>query len=314
MVMQLVDIVGPIAIITLVGFLMGRFAAGIDTRSLSTLVIMVATPALIFYTLTSLQVAPETVSVMAGAALLSILVCGGIAFIVLKWVGGPVRSFLPPLMLPNSGNLGLPLVLLAFGEEGMQLGVAYFFVISLVQHSVGMSIYAGVLRLSILARQPMLYAVIAVLVVTLTGIEVPNLVMNTTRILSGLMVPAMLLLLGMSLATLKVSDLKPALTVALGRLALGVISASVVIWTFGFSGVAAGTVFLMATMPTAIVNYILAERFQHNPQQVSGAVVVSTLLTLICLPVLVWIALELSGAEAAMPETATQTHAVATLT
>jgi predicted permease len=294
MLMQMVNILGPIMIITLIGFLMGRSSVGLDTRTLSTVVIMVATPALIFHTLVSLHVAPDMMRNMAGAALLCVTIAGGLGLLILLLVRGPVRSFLPPLMLPNSGNMGLPLVVMAFGDEGMRLGVAYFFVVALVQNSVGLSIYSGTIRLSSLLRQPLIYSVIAVLVVTWTGIQVPQIILVTTEMLSGMMIPAMLMLLGASLATLKVQDVRPALFVAVGRLGLGLISALAVIKLLGLTGIPAGTVFLLATMPTAIVTYVFAERYQHDARQVAGSVVASTLLTFACLPVLIWIALAIS--------------------
>lgn len=297
MLMQMVDILGPIIAITLIGYLMGRSKVGLETRSLSTVVINVATPALIFHTLTSLRVTPETIETMAGAALLCVSISGLLGLVGLKLAHGSVRSFLPPLMLPNSGNMGLPLVVLAFGQEGLKLGVAYFFVVALMQYSLGLSIYAGTLRLSMLLRQPLIYSVAAVLLVTWTGLAVPKILLSTTEILGGMMIPAMLMLLGVSLATLEVSDLRPALMVAIGRLVLGLVSACLVIWVLDLRGVTAGTVFLLATMPTAIVSYVFAERYQHNARQVAGTVVVSTLLTLICLPGLVWLALAISNSD-----------------
>ena len=304
MLMQMVDILGPIIAITLIGYLMGRSKVGLETRSLSTVVINVATPALIFHTLTSLRVTPETIQTMAGAALMCVTIAGVLGLVGLKLAHGSVRSFLPPLMLPNSGNMGLPLVVLAFGLDGLQLGVAYFFVVALVQYSLGLSIYAGSLRLMMLLRQPLIYSVSAVLLVTWTGLPVPKILLTTTEILGGMMIPAMLMLLGVSLATLKVADLGPALMVAVGRLVLGLVSACVVIWALDLHGVTAGTVFLLATMPTAIVSYVFAERYQHNARQVAGTVVVSTLLTFICLPGLVWLALAISGSDGISPEPA----------
>ncbi|MDV7143889.1 AEC family transporter [Tropicimonas sp. TH_r6] len=297
MLTQMFEILGPIVIITAIGYLLGRSSVGLDTRALSSMVLLVATPALIFHTLTSLHVTPDTIRTMAGAALMCITLTGVMGLAILLSVGGPVRSFLPPLMLPNSGNMGLPLVLLAFGTEGLQLGVAYFFVVALVQHSVGLSIYAGSLRLSAILKQPLIYAVAAVLLVTWTGLPVPEIVLVTTELLGGMMVPAMLMLLGASLASLQVTDLRPALLVAFARLSLGVISALTVIFLLGLEGITAGVVFLLATMPTAIVNYIYAERFQHNPRQVAGSIVTSTIVTFVCLPMLVWTALGISESD-----------------
>lgn len=291
------NILGPIFVITAIGYLFGRSSIRLETQTLSALVILVATPALIFNALTSLHVSLDTLSTMAGAALLCLAISGGLALIALRFSHKPLSSFLPPLMFPNSGNIGLPLVILAFGDEGALLGVAYFFVIALAQHSIGFSIYAGSFQPKTLLRQPLFYSVIAVLLVTWFAIPVPQLILTTTQMLGGMMVPAMLLLLGLSLASMKVSDLAPALLIATGRLVIGAVSAIVVIWMLDLRGVPAGVVFLLATMPTAIVNYIFAQRFDRNPEQVAGTIVVSTIMTFICLPALVWSALEISKSE-----------------
>ena len=96
--------------------------------------------------------APDYFAIMV---LAFVAVSGVLGLAALKLTGGSVRSFLPSLMLPNSGNMGLPLVVLAFGDQGMRLGVSYFFVVALFQYSVGMSISSGTVRLGALARQPL---------------------------------------------------------------------------------------------------------------------------------------------------------------
>lgn len=291
---QLSGILGPIVIITLIGYFLGRSSVGLHSQTLSTIVILVATPALIFNTLTSLHVDQTTIGEMAAAALLCLTIAGLMALLAIKVFGGSLRSFLPGLMLPNSGNMGLPLVALAFGEDGMRLGISYFFVVALFQHSVGLSITAGSIRLKSLAQQPLLYSVALVLVVTFLDLQVPQVILTTTEMLGNMMIPAMLILLGSSLASLQVTDFRPALAMAVGRLVIGLLSAAAVIYLLDLSGVMAGSVFLLATMPTAIVTYVFAERYKQNPQQVAGGVVLSTLLTFCCLPALVWMALRIS--------------------
>lgn len=298
MLLQMTNILGPIIAITAIGYLFGRSSIRLHTETLSVIIVLVATPALIFSTLTSLDISLEVLGMMAGAAALCMIVAALLAALVLTCTGRSLRSFLPPLIFPNSGNMGLPLVILTFGEQGALLGVAYFFVVALAQHSIGFSIYAGSVRLQVLLRQPLFYALIAVLLVIGFSIPVPQIVVTTTQMLGGMMIPAMLLLLGTSLASLRVADLLPALIVAIGRLVIGVLSALVAIMLLDLRGVPAGVVFLLATMPAAIVNYIFAERFQFNAEQVAGTVVVSTVLTFVCLPTLVWAALAISKSEA----------------
>ena len=291
----MINILGPIILITLIGYVLGRSSVGLHSRTISDMVLLVATPSLVFHTLVSMHVGPETIATMSVAALMSILVAGTIAVSALLLFKGSIRSFLPALTLPNSGNMGLPLVVLTFGQDSLSLAIAYFFVVALFQYSVGLSITAGSLRMRELARQPLVYSVLLALLVSLLNLPMPQVVMKTTEMLGGMMIPAMLILLGSSLATLTVSDLKPAVAVAIGRLLIGIVTALIVIVLLGLEGVVAGAVFLLATMSAAIVNYVFAERYNQNANQVAGAVVVSTLLTFICLPALVWMSIRIAN-------------------
>jgi predicted permease len=291
---ELANILVPILLIAMVGFALERTSVEVDTNTLGTIVLLVATPCLIFHTLVSMNVHIATLGQMAWAALLAMTISGALGLAVLLMTGASKQAYLPSLIFPNSGNMGLGLVLLAFGDEGLKLGISYFFMVSTLQHSIGFSIAAGTLDLRRLARQPLLYSVILVLVVTLFSIEVPQIIMSTTQMLGAMMVPAMLMVLGASLATFKVANLKPALGIGVARLALGLISGVLVIWLLDLDGIAAGTVFLLATMPTAIVNHIYAQQYGAHGVAVSGAIAVSTLLTLLCLPGLIWIALRIS--------------------
>ncbi len=286
--MEMLNVLGPVVLITLIGFLMGRSKIDLHAGTLSTTVILVATPALIFSTLTSIGVTIEMLLNMAASAFLSVTIAAVLGLIVVKVSGFSLRTYLPSLMFPNSGNMGLPLVLLAFGEEGLRLGVSYFFVIALLQHSVGFSIASGSYRIVYLLKQPLIYAVAGVVLVVSTGIEVPEVILTTTDILGGMMIPAMLIMLGNSLAGLSIADFRPAIIIACARLLIGVLSALIIIRLLSLEGPVAGTVFVMATMPTAIVTYVFAQRYRPDPGKIAGAVVASTLLTFLCLPVLLW--------------------------
>ena len=129
-----------------------------------------------------------------------------------------------------------------------------------------------------------------------TNIEVPTVIATTVDLLGGMMIPAMLVMLGVSLAQLGISDLKPAVIVAVARIAIGTVTGLVVIAVLSLTGTEAGTVFLMAAMPAAIVNYVFAERYHPDAQKVAGAVVISTLLTFAVLPAILWLALQIAGA------------------
>jgi len=54
------------------------------------------------------------------------------------------------------------------------------------------------------------------------------------------------------------------------------------------SGTEKGVVLLQASMPVAVFNYLFAERYQRAPEAVAGMVVMSTLLSFITIPALLW--------------------------
>jgi predicted permease len=106
--------------------------------------------------------------------------------------------------------------------------------------------------------------------------------------MAGLTIPLMLLTLGVSLARLRVPRFSRSLLVALARMGLGFGAGLAVAHVFGLDGVARGVLILDASMPVAVFNYLLAERYDRAPDEVAGAVVVSTLLSFGTLPLLLW--------------------------
>ena len=120
--------------------------ANIGPRTISSLVLLIATPSLVFSTLTSLEIDAATLLKMALSAILCVAIAAVAALLVLRALGMSYRTFLPSLIMPNSGNIGLPLVSLAFGEKGLALGISYFFTIALLQYTVGAAISSGEYR------------------------------------------------------------------------------------------------------------------------------------------------------------------------
>lgn len=293
MLLEILTVIAPVMIITAIGYAMERRGVPVHSQTLSSMVLLVGTPSLIFSTLTALDVPKGTI---AGVALAAVLVVGmgaGLAALALTVLRRPVRTFMPSLIMPNSGNLGLPLALLAFGEEGLAVAISFFFVVALLQYTVGAAIASGRYRFGQLAREPLIYAIIAVFVFRFTGWEVPEIVAETTRLLGGMVIPVMVILLGASLARLNITDLRLAVGLALVRLAIGIICGLAITFVLGFEGVEAGTVFLMAAMPAAIVTYVFASRYRPDSEQVAGVVVVSTVATFLVLPGIIWLALQI---------------------
>ena len=124
-------------------------------------------------------------------------------------------------------------------------------------------------------------------IVLATETTMPRWFNATTSILGGITIPAMLLMLGTSLARLNISSVRETLTVAVMRLAIGLVLGLAAIYLFDLTGMLAGVVLLQATMPAAVFNYVFAERYNREPDKVAAVILQSTVMSVLSLPLLV---------------------------
>ncbi len=293
MILQVLSVVTPVFLIAGIGYLWIRKHQPFDNQTISSLVMLIGSPCLIYSSLTTNAPALSQLLQMAGAALFTILGAIVCAMVFLKITGWKLTTYLPALVHPNGGNMGLPVCLLAFGEAGLALGMAYFFVNSISQYTIGLSVSSGHFHPATLFRQPVIWAVVLVLTLLVFDLEMPKWFNDTTTLLGGITIPAMLLMLGTSLAKLKISAIRQTLSVAVLRLLLGLVLGLSAIYLFDLSGTLAGVVLLQATMPSAVFNYVFAEQYNREPDKVAAVILQSTLLSVISLPLLVAWALRL---------------------
>jgi predicted permease len=287
MLQEVLTVVTPVFLIAGIGFAWIKRAQPFDNDTVSSLVMYIGSPCLIYSSLTSNAPSLDELAQTALAAAFVIVAGLAVALVFLKATGLSFRTYLPAITHANTGNMGLPVVLLAFGETGLALGMAYFFVNSVSQYTLGLAISSGQFHPSQLLRQPVIWAVLVVLIVLITDIQMPRWFNATTSILGGLTIPAMLLMLGTSLARLQLAAMGETLSVALLRLALGLALGLSAIWLLELEGVLAGVVLLQATMPSAVFNYIFAERYDREPDKVAAVILQSTVMSVLTLPLLV---------------------------
>ena len=144
-------------------------------------------------------------------------------------------------------------------------------------------------------KTPHIYAIAAALAFTLTDTAPPAWVSNTTELLGGMTIPLMLIMLGISLARMKVVAVTRPLIVVVLRLLVGVGVALGVSWLLGLDGIAAGVIFIACCMPAAVFNYLMAVRFDRDPGEVASFIVLNTLAILVLLPLLVPVAWWIAG-------------------
>lgn len=283
---ELLAIIAPIFVAAGFGYAWARSGRPWDTEFVTTLTYYIGTPCLVFSTLTSTPLTAAAFVAMAGAALAALAGFIVIGTGVLVVLGMPVRRYLPPLIFPNAGNMGLPLCLFAFGDAGLALGIAYFTVTSISTFTLGVWISAGTASPKEFLKTPLIYAVALALVLMTTETAVPKSIANTTDLLGGLTIPLILITLGVSLARLKVANIHRAFGLSIFRLVLGLGVGWVIAYLFGFSGMARGVVIMQSAMPVAVFTYLFAQRYNNAPEDVAGTVVVSTALAFLGMPFL----------------------------
>jgi len=285
---ELFAIIAPVLICAGIGFIWARRGRAFETEFVTNLVTMVGTPCLIASTLTSLEIPLDALGEVAIASLTATAGFAVLGMAVLRVMKLPFHSFLPALMFPNTGNMGLPLCLFAFGEAGLAFAIIIFALTATLQFTVGIAIVSGSFSLKRFATMPILYAVAFSIIVIATGWTVPAWFANTIELLGGVTIPMMLLALGVSLARLRVTTIHRALILSLVRLAGGAAIGYAVGILFDLSDLARGAVLIQATMPVAVFNYLFAQYYSRQPEQVAGMVMLSTILSFLTLPLLLW--------------------------
>ena len=150
----------PVFCIAALGLFWRRTGAAFDLDFVTRLIMNIAGPCLVFENLARLVLPLEDFFAMVGAAIAIMVVTALAAFALLKTLRLPIRSYLPALTIGNVGNLGLPLCLFAFGEQGLALGVALYVTNSVGQFTLVPLLQARTSFARTLATTPVLYAAV----------------------------------------------------------------------------------------------------------------------------------------------------------
>jgi predicted permease len=205
---------------------------------------------------------------------------------LLRALGLPLKAYIGSVTFANTGNLGLPLCLFAFGPSGLSLGVAFFTVSFVFHTSLGPAIVANERTLAAFFRSPMAWSVAVSILVVAIGVPVPLWLARATELLGGLVIPLMILTLGVSLSKLEARHIPRSALIAGLRLSLGIGLGLALAELGSLEGESRGVFVLQCATPIGVLNYMLAEKYERAPEEIAGAVLISTLASLVTLPLL----------------------------
>ena len=292
--LKLFEVLFPVFFIVGIGYFLGRKNPKFDTTFITNYSGNFGAPALFIFAITSSGVTYSVFSeyfIYAVIALTSFALIGVIFLFFLK---KDISRELPPYFLPNTGNMGIPICLFAYGSLGMGVAAAISSLVILLHFTINIFLASKKFDIKIILKSPPTYAVIVAVFFLYFDLEMPKVVINTVMLLGYAMIVLILMSLGVSLTQLKVFSLKDSIISSIGRVVIGPIIGFLIIKIFNLSGFAAGVLLIQSAMPSAILTYLVAEMYSPKKvvDSISSMIVVSTLMSLITVPIIVYISLK----------------------
>lgn len=285
---EVLGIIFPIFAIVLAGFVYAR-RHGPDMASANRLNIEVFTPALIFSVMSDGDFQLTEYAWLAAGGVLVVLGSAIFAWPLARLMGWRTATFVPPMMFNNSGNMGLPLALFAFGEQALPAAMVLFLVENTLHFTVGNAILIRRINPLALMRMPMLQATFLGVLFSLMQWSVPGPLANAIDLLGQVAIPLMLFALGVRMQGGRLSgNGGMALASAIVSPLSGLVMAAIAIPLFGLEGREAAQLWIFAALPPAVLNFMLAERYQIEPERVASIVLVGNFSSVLVIPVVLY--------------------------
>ena len=283
-ILTVTQVVTPVFLLAAIGFVWVKAGFDYDIQFVTRLAMSLAVPALVFGALTRTEISPAALGVVTLAAVLAYGAITLAALVIVRLSGLQIRTYLAPMIFGNTGNVGLPLALFAYGPDGLGYAVVIFAVSAILVFTLGIWLVSGGASPLRVLREPMVLATLAGALFLWRGWRLPEMLENSVNLLGQMAIPLMLITLGVAVARLKPERLGRTVWLSLMRAAMTIAIAAGVGTVLGLPPVALGVLILQMSTPVAVTSYLLAERYQADAGAVAGLVVTSTLLAIGTIP------------------------------
>lgn len=278
------QVVAPVFILALIGVIWVRLGYEYRVQFVTRLSMTIGVPALIFVSLMKTQIDRTTLFDTIWATCSAYLLVTIVFFVLVKVAKLDVQTYLAPLIFGNTGNLGLPLALFAFGEVGMGYAVVVFALMGIYSFTFGIWLVSGGGSPLKVIKEPMVGATLLGGLFMLQGWSTPIWLTNTLTLVGQMAIPLMLITLGVALARLTPENILRGVVLAVVKVVVCVGIAYGVGRFFELSPIALAVLVLQVSTPVAVTSYLLAEKYGADSGEVAGLVVVSTLLSVATIP------------------------------
>jgi len=288
--LTLANIVLPVFLIIAVGAIYaGKFKPDISWINKVNMDVFI--PALIFSALSSSDFELVNYKDLVIGSLVVVIGSGLILWPLAKFLKVSAKTFLPPMMFNNTGNMGIPLLVLAFGEEALPAAITIFVTVNLLHFTLGLYILDNKTKFSSLIKNPIVVTSFAGLVFSHFNLQLPDFLALPTDMLGQISIPLMLFALGVRLLDVDLSDLKLGTLGAFACPASGVVLAYLIAPFLTLPNDQWGILLVFSALPPAVLNFMLAEKYQQEPQRVASIVLAGNFASLFFIPFALWLAL-----------------------
>lgn len=281
--LRILEIVLPVLAIIMLGYVLGRLWKP-DMRVVNRLNLDVFGPFLVLANLSDKSVDLVSLWPLVVASIAIVLCSGLMAWPYAKLSGQNPRTFVPPMMFNNCGNMGLPLALFAFGAPGVAGMVALFTTSNLLHFTVGAFIVNKHADLRALAKSPMIWATVIGATLGLTATHLPDAVHSPMKMIGDCTIPVMLLSLGVRMLDVKRRDFSHSLLGAAICPLTGLFVAGLLVNWLPMTRDQVGLVFLFGSLPPAVLNFLVADHYKQEPEKVASIVLIGNIASIIFVP------------------------------
>ncbi len=292
--LKLIDVLFPVFFVIGVGYYLGKKDPNFDTTFITNFAGNIGTPAMVFYTITTTGI---TLEIFIEYFIYALIIIGGFSLVGLLFLfilKKDVISELPPLILPNTGNMGIPICLFAYGTAGLGVASAIATVIIFLHFTLGVLLAKKSFSLEILIKNGPIYAILASITFLYFKWDVPGYIENTTFLLTYTTIFLVLMSLGIALSRLRVVSWAHASILGAVRVIIGPIIGFGLIKFLNLNGFFAGVLLIQSAMPSAVLTYLVGSMYSEKRvvDNIASVIVSSTLMSFITIPIVVFYSLK----------------------
>ena len=291
LILTVFQIVAPVFILAAIGFTWVKIGWSYEIEFVTRLAMTLSVPAPIFVALMKANISADTLSNLFLSSLIAYLFLALIFWITGKIFKLNMATYWAPLIFGNTGNLGLPLAMFAFGEVGLGYAVVVFAVMAIGSFSIGVWMVSGGGSINKVFKEPMVWATLLGALFLIQGWQTPKWATNTLELLGQMAIPLMLITLGVALARLRINLISRAIILSILKLCVSVGVAWIIGIYFELNDIAFAVLVMQIATPVAVTSYLLAQKYGADANEVAGLVIASTALSVFALPVLLGVLL-----------------------